>query len=318
MENEFEKFSKCENEGISANGFDIDETKGNYEYEAESAKEESIAEEENLRIGRQAETSGEIEGKDQNKRQDLTFLAEDLGHMIIMHLQQQDNLRTNEATTANSSIENIDCTIQQLFQEQNEIKERLNSMQSLIEEQSKTIEEQADVIKKQHQTITQYNSDIVYKTQKDLIMELIGIADQLKYTIEDHASGNDFESLYSAIKDLSDWVDGGLQGVAVRKYEAKEYEELDTRRQEIVEIRQTDNPLEDKMIKPELPGYIWSIPMVGSNNTQQSGEQPRTYEFLIRPEQVVRLRYTGATERLQDEELDSIGPAEHPTFENWD
>ena len=177
------------------------------------------------------------------------------------------------------------------------ITRELQTLRQIVDNQAKVIEEQAAIIKKQHENIIRYENDVIYKTQKDLIMELIGIADQLRYTLNDYVQQDDFDSLYNSIGDLTEWVDGSLQAVAVRKCVSTDSKELDRKRQEIVEIQETDNPNEDCKIESLLPGYIWSVPMVGSNEMRDEGERPKAYEFMIRPEQVVRLKYVKPLEK---------------------
>ncbi len=177
----------------------------------------------------------------------------------------------------------------------------VESLQQTVENQTKIIEEQASIIKRQHESIVRFENDVIYKTQKDLIMELIGIADQLRYILNDYAKEKDFDSLYSSIKDLTSWVDGSLQAVAVRKHESTETKELDRKRQEIIENIETQDPDEDGKIRSLLPGYIWSVPMVGCNELQERSERPKLYEFMIRPEQVARLKYVKHTDDSNDE-----------------
>jgi molecular chaperone GrpE (heat shock protein) len=184
-------------------------------------------------------------------------------------------------------LRNQDITTKNL----NSITQELQALRQLVEGQVKIIEEQAAIIKNQHENIIRYENDVIYKTQKDLIMELIGIADQLRYTLNDFAQQNDFVSLYKTIGDLAKWVDGSLQTVAVRKCVSADSKELDRKRQEIVEIRETDNPDEDGKIESLLPGYIWSVPMVGSMEMHSECDRPKSYEFMIRPEQVLCLKY---------------------------
>lgn len=184
------------------------------------------------------------------------------------------------------------------------ITHELQSLQQMVENQTKVIEEQSSIIKMQHENIVRYENDVIYKTQKDLIMELIGIADQLRYTLKDYREVKDFDLLYKSIEDLTEWVDGSLQAVAVRQYVEHESKELDRKRQEIVETQETSNPDEDGLIKSVLPGYIWSVPLVGSNDMQQIEERPRTYEFMIRPEQVARLKYVKPHEcQIEQQEI---------------
>lgn len=165
----------------------------------------------------------------------------------------------------------------------------IQSLHQTLENQNRVIGEQAAIIKKQHERILQYENDVIYKTQKDLIMELIGIADQLRYTLNDYAADKDFDSLYKSVGDLTEWVDGSLQAAGVRK-SVNPDDDFDRKRQEIIEIQDTEFPEKDGKIASILPGYIWAVPMVGSNEVRDE-ESPKVYEFMIRPERVVRLRY---------------------------
>lgn len=182
----------------------------------------------------------------------------------------------------------------------------IQSLQQALEIQVKTIEEQNSIIKRQHENILRYENDVIYKTQKYLIMELIGIADNLRNTLNECAKEKDFDSLYKSMEDLTEWVDASLQTVAVRKHESTDTKELDRKRQEIVEIQETQDADEDGMIKSLLPGYIWSVPMVGSNEFHDGSERPKLYEFMIRPEQVARLRYVGHADSSHEQEVHDI------------
>lgn len=184
---------------------------------------------------------------------------------------------------------------------------QVNQLTSLVESQNTTIAEQALIIKKQHEAIARYESDVIYKTQKDLIMELIGIADQLRMTLSDYSTNKEI-NLHHAIEQLEEWVDGSLQAVAVRKYINIDTQEFDRKRQEIIEVQETSNPEEDGMLKSLLPGYVWSVPMVGSNEMLQAEERPKKFEFIIRPEQMACLKYNKIEETsVSDSPLDS-GP----------
>lgn len=170
------------------------------------------------------------------------------------------------------------------------LNDQVDQLKSLVESQNATIAEQTSIIKKQHETIARYESDVIYKTQKDLIMELIGIADQLRMTLNDYSTNKEID-LHDAIEQLEEWVNGSLQAVAVRKYINMDTQELDRKRQEIIEVQETSNPDEDGMLKSLLPGYIWAVPMVGSNEMLLAEDRPKKFEFMIRPEQMSRLHY---------------------------
>lgn len=274
--------------------------------------------------------------------QDLKYLAEHLGCVIeqAFSKQAQSAQRGNNfenvvlknmstlydginrvltgITNANSSSDKVYPIIPTLLKNQISAAEKLNSvtreLQSLrqaaedqariIANQAKVIEEQNSIIKKQHENIIRYENDVIYKTQKELIMELIGVADQLKYTLNDYAQEKDFDKLYNSIGDLAEWVDASLQVVAIRKYITPDSKEFNRKRQEMIETRETANSNEDGTIKSLLPGYIWSIPLVGSNVMQEEEERPRVYEFIIRPEQVVHLKYVKPTDSPEEGQIE--------------
>lgn len=251
------------------------------------------------------------------EQDDQKHLVERLGQHLVQFISQQIKPQDAQAEMAfqKSVLNYLDALFKGLVIENKETKEKsyslhhvlenqkqlhakfnaiasqIQMLQQTIEKQCKTIEEQASIIRKQHETIAKYENDVIYKTQKDLIMEMIGIADQLQYTLQDHAQNKDFDALYQNINDLSDWVKGSLQIVAVRPSIQQESKELDKKRQEVIEIQETAKPEEDGMIKSVLPGYIWSVPMVGSNEMKQADDSPKLYEFMIRPEQVIMLKY---------------------------
>lgn len=252
------------------------------------------------------------------RTQDVEYLANHLSQVVTQALSKQAQVQAPTTRKGNNDFENkviwyLDnlfngittndvntgkkyYTISKLLKDQNRNTEKLDSiineiqsLRNIVADQSKVINEQTAIIKKQHERIIQYENDVIYKTQKDLIMELIGIADQLRYTLNDYAVEKDFDSLYKSIGDLTEWVDGSLQAVGIRKSVSID-DEFDRKRQEIVETQETELPEQDGKIKAILPGYIWAVPMVGSNEVQDE-ERPKAYEFMIRPEQVARLRY---------------------------
>lgn len=253
-------------------------------------------------------------------QRDLDYLVSSIGQNLMQYISQQArNGRTPYGDKTPNFEKNVLGYLEKLFNglvtedpttgkkyyvfgkvmnAQSEIASKLEilssqiqTLQKVLDHQTKVMEEQALIIKRQHDIITRYENDVIYKTQKDLIMELIGIADQLRFTMNDHMNENNFESLFGSIKDLREWVDGSLQAVAVRPYVAQESKEFDSKRQEVVEVLETNNPEENGLIKSVLPGYIWSVPLVGSNELQQRETLPKKYEFMIRPEQVARLKF---------------------------
>jgi hypothetical protein len=106
---------------------------------------------------------------------------------------------------------------------------------------------------------------------------------------------------------MREWVDGSLQTIGVRKFENKVSDELDRKKQEVVEIQDTDNGDEDGKFKSILPGYIWTIPMVGNEDKTERTNSPQTYEFIIRPEQVAHLKFKPLEKNVETSFWDKIG-----------
>lgn len=227
----------------------------------------------------------------------------DLDNTILSYLKElykdavyNDRLSGKKFFSNHLIISNQDRIISMIDNLNNQV----INLTALVESQKTTIAEQASIIKKQHEAIALFESDVLYKTQKDLIMELIGIADQLKMTLNDYSSNKELD-LHDTIKQLEEWVNGSLQAVAVRKYINMESNELDCKRQEIIEIQETNNPEEDGMLKSLLPGYVWSVPMVGSNEMLNIEDRPKKFEFMIRPEQMARLQYVKTNNEITND-----------------
>lgn len=158
--------------------------------------------------------------------------------------------------------------------------------------QQDTIRENSIVIQKQHDSILRYENDVLFRSKKELLMELIGIADQIKYTLDDQDSDKDYEKLLESVRGLGEWVNGSLQTETVRKYEftKRDNSVLDSKVQEVIDTETTDDIAKDGKYKTILPGYFWTMPLVGSSAMQKIQDR-KSFEFVLRPEQVVRLKY---------------------------
>jgi molecular chaperone GrpE (heat shock protein) len=175
----------------------------------------------------------------------------------------------------------------------NAVDQILSELQNIISKQEESIRDQSKIIENQHNSILRYENDVLFKSKKELLMELIGIADQIKYTIDDQSVNKDYGSLLDAVKALGEWVNGSLQTETVRKYEKTKLNNtiLDTKTQEVVEVEMTSNIDEDGKYKTLLPGYFWTMPLVGSSAVQNIQSGPRSFEFVLRPEQVIQLKF---------------------------
>lgn len=184
-----------------------------------------------------------------------------------------------------------------IINKQSEINDTLNSVLNeltrLAQIQETTIREKNAIIQKQHDSLLRYDNDLLYKTKIPILKEVIDIADQIKQIADDQEVNADFTKLIEDIHALGDWVDATLQTESIRKFEFSKVNtsKFDPKFQEIVETQHTSKIEEDGMYKTLLPGYFWTIPMVGSSTQVSTDNSPRSFEFVLRHEHVVRLRY---------------------------
>lgn len=175
----------------------------------------------------------------------------------------------------------------------------LNSnLNSLREGLLKVTEKQEEIIKKQHNAALKFQEDVLYKIQKNLIMELIGIADNIQMLIEDKENNSDYD-LLEAIKDLGKWVDASLRSNSVKRFIDVDQNNkvYNRKRQELVEKQVTENQEENNTYKSLHPGYEWTLPYLVINSEVQlqrildENHSPQMFTFVIRPEEVAKLVY---------------------------
>lgn len=166
-------------------------------------------------------------------------------------------------------------------------------MQRQVEENQRL----SEIIKKQHETISSFQKNVLYYSQKDVILEIIKIADEVETIREIGKNGGD---LQEEVDGLSEFIDAGLIFSAVKSFRdadgiSKEY---NPGRQELSNERVvTHDPEKDGAIVSLRPGYIWRLPWLVANTDMQLGNfikanmGNQTYEVLIRPEKVARMKY---------------------------
>ena len=205
---------------------------------------------------------------------------------------------TYEGLTFKSKTDNKRYySILEIWKAQERISNSLNNVLSeisrLAQAQETTLRENSLTIQKQHDSLLRYDNDLLYKSKNHLINEIIGIADQLKQIADDQKIKSDFSKLMEDVEALEEWVNGTLQTESVRKYEfaKQDPKKFDPKYQEMVETRYTTKIEEDGTYKTILPGYFWTIPMVSSNATQSVDNSPKSFEFILRHEQVVRMNF---------------------------
>ncbi|WP_300225393.1 hypothetical protein [uncultured Bacteroides sp.] len=192
--------------------------------------------------------------------------------------------------------------LKELLEGQNKLMKNqqiLNSnLNSLREGLLKVTEKQEDIIKKQHNAALKFQEDVLYKIQKNLIMELIGIADNIQMLIEDKENNSDYD-LLEAVKDLGKWVDASLRSNSVKRFIDVDQDNkvYNRKRQELVEKQVTENQEEDNTYRSLHPGYEWTLPYLVINSEVQlqrildENHSPQMFTFVIRPEEVAKLVY---------------------------
>ena len=176
----------------------------------------------------------------------------------------------------------------------------LNKSEQLLREKTVAVKKQLDVIKDQSGTInklqecmTRYENDVLYKSQKEILADMIELSDQVRLNISEQEKNKDYDLLLDSMKNIGKWIDSSLERSKMHKYGdcAKVYPDIDKKRQEVVGIENTDCAENDGCFVSLQPGYLWAIPFVGSAEAMLSEGAPQKFEFVFRPEQVVKLKY---------------------------
>ncbi len=213
---------------------------------------------------------------------------------IIEHI---DKTTFNGLTYEDKSVGKHYFRLASIMEKQSVMNETLEKVLSelshLAKVQETDIREKNSIIQKQHDSLLRYDNDLLHKTKCTLLNELIGIADQIKQIADDQIAKEDYLKLLEDVHALSDWVDAALQTESVRKYEyaKQDKSKFDSKYQEIVETQYTSKIEEDGTYKTMLPGYFWTIPMVGASIPQPAEKSPKSFEFILRHEHVARLIY---------------------------
>lgn len=185
--------------------------------------------------------------------------------------------------------------------------EVLNALMSLkleMKAKDELLDKQEETIRRQSQTISKFQDDLLYKIQKPLIMEMVEIADNIRLILNDKEiiENKDFEGLLDRVCKLEDWVAASLSNNSVRRYSltSESPSSLDRKKQEVIDVEFTNDPSKDATYFTERPGYIWSMPYLIINSDIQLKkaleDAPKSFEFIIRPEEVVKYKYQKSEE----------------------
>lgn len=220
------------------------------------------------------------------------------------HEKDQGNIEDlNEVVTPEKDT-TFDLLRDDLKLHTNVLLDALKRLKSDLKEKDSLLEKQEETIRRQSQTISKFQDDLLYKVQKPLIMEMVEIADNIRLILNDNevVENKDFNSLLERVKKLSDWVDASLSNNSVRRYSltTESPATLDRKKQEVIDVEFTDDPSKDSTYFTERPGYIWTMPYLIINSDIQLKkaleDAPKSFEFIIRPEEVVKYKYQKSEE----------------------
>lgn len=175
----------------------------------------------------------------------------------------------------------------------------IRGMQALQDKVENVVESQELTIQKQHNAALKYQEDVIYKIQKNLIMELIGISDNIRMILQNNESEPGYD-LLAAVKDLGAWVDASLSNNSVRRFQdtTMDATTMNRKRQQLVDKEPTDVEAEHNTYRTVSPGYEWSVPYLVVNSEVQlkkileENAAPQMFTYVIRPEEIVKLEYS--------------------------
>lgn len=215
-----------------------------------------------------------------------------------------------------ASINNQKKLIELVTAQSDYIKDSINA-------QAESIAMQEETIQKQHENIAMFQNDMLLKTQKGLILELIGIADNIAAMLDKQADTPGYDSLLQDVRDLAVWVDNSLKTAAVRSFSdvTANPRAFNPKRQELKEHTTTQNKDDDGKLVSVNKGYVWTMPWVIVNSDTQlhnmlrENPEARMFNFIIRPEIVNKLVFD---DHNDDTKAQETQPDTTVTTENAD
>ena len=192
--------------------------------------------------------------------------------------------------------------------------EAIMSRLNTLTDQQKTLDNQQEIIKRQHDAMLKYNDDVIYKTQKGLILEMISFADQVRMIMENKREDESYDLMQGLIE-LEESIEASLSNNSVRRYSEIDNDDtaLNRRRQTAIGTDITTDPNKEGHFRSVAPGYEWTMPYLVVNSEVKLGkilednQRPQTFSFVIRPEEVMKLRYRApkhVPNPVQDDRVD--------------
>lgn len=165
----------------------------------------------------------------------------------------------------------------------------------------------SEIVRKQHETLSKFQNDVFYRSQKDVIMEIIRIADEVEAIRQ--ANGED-STLNTEMQGLAKFIDDSLVFSAVKSFRDADgiSKDVNLKKQEMSDVViPTDDPDKDGVLISLRPGYVWRLPWLVANTDVQltkmirENNVPQTYEVVIRPELIGVMRFATPSPVVESE-----------------
>lgn len=171
--------------------------------------------------------------------------------------------------------------------------------------ESAKLEEKEEIIKLQHNQLLKYQDDLLWRSHKDSILEMIGIADNIRMIIDKQSEDKNqltqeelYAELVDDVKGLLSWVESVLANSGVKAFKdvLENPLSLNPKRQKIVDVESAQDPSLVGSYKSAQPGYEWSIPYLVIKSDVQlqkiidDNKVPQKLGFVIRPEEVIKMK----------------------------
>lgn len=236
-------------------------------------------------------------------QKELTMIAEDISKLKLSIMQLQEGMSKYQSKLEELSDNNILTKTTVMSIHDNIIKQ--NSFISVENKRLTKVnidmQERLDNKQERLEQIIQTCQEDRYRKDKiKLINKYIYQIDLIRKTLYDFNINRNCESnneavvfLESQLKEVIKGMEATLFQEMVEKIQLGEKGAIvNPDIQETIDTVATDNPeLDGKIYCSISPGYIWTLPYILKAKMTDTGNEIKTYRFLIRPEQIITYKF---------------------------
>lgn len=215
-------------------------------------------------------------------------------------------LQTEETTT--EQIEKPDADdfradvfkkLDELASHQLEIQNAMNQISNQHLLQIDRLESSVDDKQEKLEYIIQNVQEDRYRKDKmSLLNRCLFQAELIRKTIYEYPSQSEHikdkeQYLLNQLREVVTGIETSLQyeGVEARHFAAVG-EKVNPQYQEVTSVIETDDATKDNTVAESLnPGYVWTLPYILKAKVNSSGDEIKTYQFLMKAEQVVAYKF---------------------------